>query len=198
VRSWGFDFADAAATGGFVSLAVTGPRAWWWTAIVRAGDPAPVVVFDADVAPPRGAGLEVRADGLWAELVCETPDEHWGIALEAFGLRLDDPADALGDARGERLPVGLDLEWEATGAAQPVAGGVVQQGTVRGELLVGREVVPFDGVGPRRASDGAPWWASSDAPGDDDVEVGLVWVPLPTGALRRTLTPNGWRDRVTG
>ena len=37
-------------------------------------------------------GLEVRADGLWGELMCETPLEHWSYGLEAFGVALDDPA----------------------------------------------------------------------------------------------------------
>ena len=34
---------------------------------------------------------------------------------------------------GERVPVGFDLEWD--------------RGRVVGELLVGRERIPFDGVG---------------------------------------------------
>jgi hypothetical protein len=199
VRSWGFDFADASGVGGFVSLAIEGSGAWWWTALVRAGEPGPVVVFDADVSAPRGASLAVRAEGLWAELVCETPDVHWGVGLEAFGLRLDDPADALGDGRGARVAVGLDLEWEAAGEPVRVAGGVVQAGAVHGELLVGPDAVAFDGTGTRRASDGVPWWEASlpAGPGDEE-ELAVVWVPLPTGALRRALTPTGWRDRVTG
>jgi hypothetical protein len=195
VRSWAFDFSDGAGTGGFVSLALDGALAWWWTAIVRAGAPGPVVVFDSEVPSPRGAALEVRAEGLWAELVCEARDEHWGVALEAFGLRLDDPADALGDARGERVPVGLDLEWEASGPPVPVPDGVVQPGAVHGDLLVGRDTLPFDGPGLRRESDGAPWWAS--AAHGDGAELAVVWVPLPAGALRRSLTPMGWSDRVT-
>ena len=52
-----------------------------------------VAVRDHEVPLPR-TGLEVRADGLWGELVCETPLEHWSIGLEAFGLGYDDPADA--------------------------------------------------------------------------------------------------------
>ena len=54
----------------------------------------------------------MRADGLWAELVCETPGEHWSFGLEAFGLRFDDAAEAPTRDRGERVPVGFDLEWE--------------------------------------------------------------------------------------
>ncbi len=97
-------------------------------------DGALVLVHDDDVPLPRGALLEVRADGLWAELVCETPGEHWGFGLEAFGLRYDDPADAQVTDRAERVPVGLDLEWETPDR-------------VIGELLVGRARIPIDATG---------------------------------------------------
>ena len=49
----------------------------------------PVVVRDHEVPLPR-QGLEVRAEGLWCELWCETPLEHWTYGLEAFAVQLDD------------------------------------------------------------------------------------------------------------
>src|SRR5437879_3618948 len=70
--------------------------------------PGFVVVRDDAVARPRGRALEVRADGLWTEMTCETRDEHWSFGLEAFGLRVDDPDETI----GERIAVGYDLEWE--------------------------------------------------------------------------------------
>jgi len=85
-----------------------------------------VVVRDREVPRARGAVLEFRADGLWVDFVCETPDEHWSFGLEAFGLRVDDPAREIGD----RIPVGFDLEWETPDS-------------VHGELLVGRAVIPI-------------------------------------------------------
>jgi hypothetical protein len=97
-------------------------------------DGALVLVDDDDVPLPKGGLLEIRADGLWAELVCETPGEHWGFGLEAFGLRYDDPAEALVSDRAERVPVGLDLEWETPDR-------------VIGEILVGRERIPVDATG---------------------------------------------------
>src|SRR4029078_2436375 len=59
-----------------------------------------VVVHDDEVPPPRGAQLVVRAEGLWAELLCETPEEHWSFGLEAFGVRFDDEAEAATRERG--------------------------------------------------------------------------------------------------
>ena len=91
---------------------------------------------------------------LWAGLVCETPGEHWGIALEAFGVALDGPADALpgGDGAeiGVRVPVGLDLEWEVDAHAP--------FGSVRGEILLARDRSRSRGRGAAAsATDPAVW-----------------------------------------
>src|SRR5437763_3828554 len=173
--AWEVDFAATdgpaaeAGVGGFVRLALLPNQgvAWWWTALLT---PRLVAVRDHEVPLPR-TGLEVRADGLWGELVCETPLGHWSIGLEAFGIAYDDPADAWGDERGERLPVGLDLEWEATAepGALPPAGpapggpggvGYAQPGRVHGEILVGADRILFSGTGFRsRASGVLDWWS---------------------------------------
>jgi hypothetical protein len=170
--AWEIDFAAGAPTsdgwvGGFVRLALLPNQgvAWWWTALLT---PRLVAVRDHEVPLPR-SGLEVRADGLWGDLVCETPLEHWSIGLEAFGIAYDDPADAWGDEWGERLPVGLDLEWEATEPAGdlPPAGpppdpdgvGFAQPGRVDGEILVGLDRIPVSGTGFRTRSSGVlDWW----------------------------------------
>ncbi len=102
-----------------------------------------IAVRDDDVNPPKGRLLEIRADGLWAELVCETPGEHWGFGLEAFGLRFADEEEAAESDVGERLAVGLDLEWEIPDL-------------VHGELLVGRDRIPFDGTGTFTETDRPP------------------------------------------
>ena len=94
-----------------------------------------VVVRDPEVAPPRRDDVVVvRAEGLWAELLCETPDEHWSFGLEAFGVRFDDEAEAATSDRGERVAVGFDLEWETPDR-------------VVGEVLVGRARYALDGTG---------------------------------------------------
>ena len=115
-----------------------------------------VVVRDHEVPLPRRStpDLEVRAEALWAELVCETPGEHWGIGLEAFGVVLDDPWDAL---RGE-------LGHEGARRPRPGVGGRSRRRTattratsvstssdvMHGEILVGPERIPFDATGAAR------------------------------------------------
>lgn len=89
-----------------------------------------IVVRDAEVPRARGEQLEFRADGLWVDFMCETQGEHWSFGLEAFGLRVDDPAEEI----GERIPVGYDLEWETPDQ-------------VHGELLIGRAVIPIAATG---------------------------------------------------
>ena len=76
---------------------------------------------------PKGRDFDGRANGLWLSLVCETPGEHWTIGLEAFALAVDDPDDE----RGDLVPLGLDLEWEAPGS-------------VYGEVLIGDERIELD------------------------------------------------------
>jgi len=174
-ESWYVDFSRDDGLGGFVRLGLY-PNlgvAWWWTHLLVPGRHL-VAVRDHDVPLPRGQGLEVRADGLWADLICETPLEHWSIGLEAFGVGLDDPAEAWGDEWGERLPVGLDLEWEAAGppaeglapgpAPGPEGGGYTQAGRVRGDLLIGDARIDFDGPGLRARSWGTcDWWSAAGA-----------------------------------
>ncbi len=134
MTTWLLDFARADGFGGFVRLDVPeggGPATFWAYLVGVPGITGVIAVRDPEVPRPR-QGLEIRSEGLWAELYCETPGEHWTFGLEAFGVRLDDPDDAAapGGEIGERVAVGLDLEWEAGDAD----GG----GLVHGEVLVGR------------------------------------------------------------
>jgi hypothetical protein len=176
--TWHLDVATADGIGLSVRLAcapVLGV-AWWWTHVLLPDQPGPVVVRDHEVPLPR-QGLAVRADGLWGELDCETPFEHWTYGLEAFGVKLDDPADSLRGEIGERIPVGLDIEWDVDDAIDrhefDRAGehGYEQFGVVRGEILLARERIVIDAVGLRSHAWGAPTferatrasWFRSDA-----------------------------------
>jgi hypothetical protein len=166
-ESWYFDFSRDDGTGGYVRLGLypNQQAAWYWAYLVSP-EHGLVAVRDHDVPLPRGDALEVRADSLWGECVCETPMEHWSLGLEAFGVRLDAPADAYRGELGERLPVGLDLEWEA---ATPVydypypeghpGAHYEHAGIVHGELLIGPDRIPFEGKGERDHSWGErDWW----------------------------------------
>jgi len=147
-ESWAIDVATDDGVGAFVRLSRVGDRCWYWCYLASAGIGL-VAVRDHDVAPPRRPNvLEVRADSLWAELVCETPGEHWGIGLEAFGVRLAGvldawPIDLRAGEIGERVAVGLDLEWEVDAAGAP-------HGAVRGDVLLERDRFDVEGVGTMR------------------------------------------------
>jgi hypothetical protein len=145
---------------GFARLALRRGRAWWWTAITGP-DRALVTVRDPDIDPPRGGGLEIRAPGLWAEPVCETPFDHWSLGLEAMAVALDDPTEAYASERGDPVPLGLDLEWEASAGAVrwPDRHSYGQPCQVHGEVLVGRERLAITGFGTREHGWGPlDWW----------------------------------------
>lgn len=176
-ESWYVDFATVEGLGGFVQLTLWPNQglAWWWSSFLT--PEGLVAVRDHEVPPPR-VGLEIRADGLWGELVCETPLEHWSFGLEAFGLQFDDPAEALAGELGQRMAVGLDLEWELTAPPAPgpapgppagVEGQLLQPGTVIGELLFGSGSFGVQATGWRARRWGVcDWWSGP----------GHTWSPL--------------------
>ncbi|HJV09655.1 MAG TPA: hypothetical protein VJ653_08230, partial [Acidimicrobiales bacterium] len=157
-ESWYLDFVDAGtALAGFVRLTLRPAEAtaWFWAAMVGGG-PRLVAVRDHEVPLPVAGGLEVRAPGLWTELVCETPLDHWSVGLEAFGVALDDPLEAWGRERGDPWALGLDVEWEGTAPATewPAAAGGAGAGywqgcVVHGDVLVGDQRFALDGFGTR-------------------------------------------------
>ena len=157
-ESWSFDFvAPGGSLAGFVGLTIwSAPRlAWYWAALVGRRRPY-LLVRDLDVAAPRATtSREIRSDGLWADVNCETPHDHWSLGLEAFGVSLEDPDEALGAERGDRTGLGLDLEWEAVAGVVGGEGRYGQACAVHGEILVGGgggpvETIEFEGRGWRR------------------------------------------------
>jgi hypothetical protein len=185
---WSLDFSRDDGFGGCVRLALL-PNvkvAWYWAYVVTPDHAGPVVVRDNDVALPRNTPLEVRADGLWGECTCEVPFEHWTYGLEAFGVRLDEPADAFRGEIGERLAVGFDLEWEVAGPpGETEPQRYEQPGTVHGEVLLARDRIQFEGHGVRAHGWGptTPWSADHKrAPFDwrESFEV-LRFAPVPLG-----------------
>jgi hypothetical protein len=136
------DFADDdAGFGGYLRL--EGQSVW--AAVVGFGAHPLVALRDDEL--PRHRGLDVRTDGLWASLTCETPGEHWSAGMEAFAVGYDDPVAALDDERGDIVALGFDLEWERSGDLWLVHGDVLvgdgrialdTRGSVGEHLVTGR------------------------------------------------------------
>jgi hypothetical protein len=188
---WGLDFARDDGTAGFLRLLRFADRCWCWAYLVGPAIGL-VVVRDPDVAPPRRTAsmarsglLDVRSDGLWMELVCETPGEHWTYGVEAFAVRLDDPDDALHGEIGERLPMGVDLEWETDGSGAT--------GSVHGELLVATERIELDATGVLRNAEAPDTAWPRQLPAKPFETLATVLIPLGQAAtglgpvLRRVL-----------
>jgi hypothetical protein len=195
-EAWGFEWGTADGNGGFVRLALHREErlAWYWAYLLRPGA-GPVVVRDHDVTLPRGAALEIRADSLWSELVCETPGEHWSIGLEAFGVRLDEVGEGLTGEIGERIALGFDFEWETTGDpfTSELAGVVrdEQPGVVSGEVLLGRDRIPLDTVGRFEHSVGAVDLAPPSTRVSFALDDGSWW-SLRGAAMRAPRTGARW------
>jgi hypothetical protein len=134
-------FADAGGVNGAVRVDVFDDHATYWMYVDLGADGFVTIRHD-EVALPRGRLFELRADGLWAELVCEVPGEHWTFGLEAFGLRHESRDVGRTADVGERVPVGFDLEWD--------------EDRVVGEVLVGRQRFPVDGRGRFTQDEDAP------------------------------------------
>ena len=163
-ESWYFDFATTDGTlGGYVRIGLypNQPACWYWACLVGEGRPL-VIVVDHDVALPADGSLELRAEGLWADHTVEVPFDHMTLGCEAFALGVDDPAEMYGEPRGDRVPFGLDLEWDTDGGAYAYPPGTTRYEVpcrVHGEILVGDEAIAFDGIGQRDHSWGVrDWW----------------------------------------
>jgi hypothetical protein len=184
-ESWALDFATVdGSLGGVVRLGLLPEqgRSRVWACLVGEGRRL-VTMVEPDAPLPRAGSLDLRCEGLWVDLVCETPLTHWSVGLEAFGVALDEPADAYRGLRGERIGLGLDLEWETTG---PVArtgpgpaggeGAYLVPCEVHGEVLVGAEVLTFEGWGTRRHTWGvAGWWGEPWSAAAGRLDDGTRW-----------------------
>ncbi len=198
--SWVFDFAAADGTlGGWVRI-TRFPELGrsWYEAVVAGPRQQLLTVVDHDV-PFRSSALEVRTTGLWADHVCETPLDHWTVGLEAFALGVDDPRDLDGppgqdhaDVRGDRVPLGFDLEWEADGpAVEPpggtgpgVVGGFVQASRVHGELLLGDAEIDLHAVGARHRRWGRlDWWGEGGWRATGTHDGGRTWAAEGRGGV---------------
>lgn len=162
-ESWYFDFFDESASlGGYVRLGMYPHQnvCWYWACLVGPGRQL-VTVIDHEVPIPPVPSLEVRAEGLWADHTVETPLDHMSLGNESFALGLEDPAGVYDGSFGERVPFGLDLEWETDGGtfAYPGVTRYEVPCRVHGIVLVGAEEIGFEGWGQRDHSWGErDWW----------------------------------------
>lgn len=159
-------FTADGSLGGYVRIGVIPAigRAWYWACVVGPGRPL-VTVIDHDVPLPPAGSLEVRADGLWADVVVEEPVVHVAANLEAFALRVDDPWEVSDASRGDRVPFGLELDWvtdRATFRWPEVQDRYEIPCRVEGRVVVGDEELEIAGWGQRDHSWGErDWWTRS-------------------------------------
>jgi hypothetical protein len=135
--------------------------AWYWACVVGPDRPL-VTVIDHEVKIPPRASHEIRTEGLWADYTVETALDHVSVGVEAFAVGVDDPAEVYGDLRGDRVPLGFDLEWETNGGSYAYPGVTRYEVPCRvhGEVLVGTERIELDGFGQRDHSWGVrDWWS---------------------------------------
>ncbi|HEX2578057.1 MAG TPA: hypothetical protein VHK88_17040 [Aquihabitans sp.] len=163
-ESYYLDFFDPErGIGGYVRLGLCEGlgRAWYWGCVVGPDRPL-VTVIDHDVPLPPARSLEIRTEGLWADYTVETPLDHVTVGLEAFGVGVDDAGEVYGALRGDRVPLGFDLEWETDGGTYAYPGVTRYEVPCRvhGEVLVGDERIELDGFGQRDHSWGVrDWWS---------------------------------------
>ena len=164
-ESWYFDFTNREGTlGGYVRLGLY-PNlgvAWYWACLVGEGRPL-VTVIDHEVALPKAPSLEIRADGLWADHVVETPFDHMTLGCEAFAVARRRPGRGL--RRPPRRSGAVRLRprvGDRPGGLYPWIGTTRYEVScnVHGEILVGDETIDFDGIGQRDHSWGVrDWWS---------------------------------------
>ena len=201
-ESWAFDVwtADGVAACTCLTVLPNQQATWYWTALVRPGQP---LVHLADLRVPAvRPGLEVRTDGLWASHTCEAAFEQWTVANEAYAVALDEPADALGRALGVVTPIAFDLEWYAAAVPEVLDHGYAQDGSVDGVIELAGGPLDIVSGASRRVH---RWGVLAPAPaaGADDAAQRPpgAWVPFllegPDGpeVLDRVAGPGGWWER---
>lgn len=162
-ESWYLDFFDpGAGMGGYVRLGLY-PNlgvAWYWACVVGPDRPL-VTVIDHEVKPPA-RGLELRTEGLWSSYTVETPYDHVSVGVEAFAIETTEPSDVYGGLRGDRVPFGVDLEWETDGRVYAYPGVTRYEVPCRvhGEVQLAEGTIQVDGFGQRDHSWGVrDWWS---------------------------------------
>lgn len=149
----------------------------------------PVVLAEDEIVAPEQR-WELRASGLWADMICERPLNHWSYGLEAFGLAIDEPEELLGRGYGDRVPLGWELDFESSServeglfdsAGQGETGGYRQSGLGDGLVLLADRSVPLSGPALRHH-----WWGPPAAMDFERVDVRLSSGSQPGAADTRS------------
>ncbi len=158
-ETWGFDFVDTRADlAAFVRFVVHPNRksCWFWAGAIHRDQPV-ILCRDLSVPmPPQPAVLEIRSSALWSHAICETPFEHWTVAMEAYAVSLEDPADAYRGELGDRVGLAFDLEWEGTertASTDNTAAGYTCETSVTGDLQLDEVTIAVTAAGTRDH-----WW----------------------------------------
>jgi Ecdysteroid kinase-like family len=166
-ESWYFDaVAPDGSFGGWLriglypNLGVT-----WYTAFVCGPGRDTVAVVDFAAPLPASGTLSLATDELRAEHSCRSPLERFRVTLEAGAQSYEDAAELLRGARGEPVPLALELEWETAGT--PYAYRLTTRYEipcrVSGEIRIGDEALELSGApGQRDHSWGLRDWWSMD------------------------------------
>lgn len=173
-----------------------GPGRASYVATLLRHDEDPIVLVEQEVPLPK-VGWEFRASGLWADHNCETPLDHWSYGLEAFALCVDNPSDWYRDGVGQRVPLGWEIEFEATHEAGWLGPDCYQQlGTTHGVVLLAGGSTEVEGRALR-----THWWGLG---GPVELHVGRnhrpvttkIRVPSPRGTWQIDSGRTGLRVRV--
>jgi hypothetical protein len=183
-------------------------KACWFVAALARPNKDIILCHDTDAVAPTTPVIEIRSTALWSHAICETPLQHWTVAMEAYALELSDPTDAWTNPIGNRIGLAFDLEWESTGGPTDLpdrldADGAGSQGyevpaAVSGELQTEAEQWQINAVGSwaHRWNDRGDGWAEQvKCSGHGADMVTACWLsPGPRGDSRawRHLTANRW------
>jgi hypothetical protein len=169
-RSWGESwYHDFAATdgsyGGWVRLGLY-PNlgvAWYWLAIVRAGEPLVLISDTTAACPGRDEPLAVRTAGYSTEWTCTEPLMAWRIKGQGRARTYANPADVFdpGHAGDGDVDLQYDLEWRGASVVFPysMTTRYEQSAWVQGDVQIGTQHVDVYSPGQRDHSWGNRVWS---------------------------------------
>ena len=198
MEEWTFSWWSVdASLAGFTMYRLFGRRrAWYCWGLSRSDEPL-VQVVECGITP-RSDPMIAKAEAFWAEYTCESPFEQWTVGNETYAVELDDPAEGLGRAYGEAVPIASDLEWYATERAVTIPFGYSQTGVLMGDIetVKGVLTVPeMRSVRTHRWTAGTALPTLFDSAGVAHLGRRVTFRFEDETVLDLVLTPEGWKRR---